>query len=366
MKRTFVRKNCKMLGTLHKKHGFMCWRHVFSGLNLKTGDRKSFFIEFFIINPSRSPQEPVFGQLYEQKIKKYYPSYIMIKAGAWGKNAKQIHEFYPASDLQFDRRRLNLRLNSLTVSEDRLTGSVFMSEQDVLLHPEYMSDAGSMSWDLSMQKEFPSAFGGVNWHAQGIKTAYKGKVVYNDEEYIVTSEKSFGYADKFWGRDFTSPLMYVASSNAVSDISGRPLKDTCFAVGCGCSKTKGAHNVPQYTAVFYYEGIRYAFDLNFLSKKSCVKFNFRESAEDLHWLICAETSKHLFDIDVFCKKNDTLFMHYESPESFKYHNRLWSCGSGIGEIKFFQKGGKKLELIESARIENCFCEYGEYDMLDFI
>ena len=87
MKRAFIRKNCKMLSTLHKKHGFMCWRHVFSGLNLKTGDRKSFFIEFFIINPSRSPQEPVFGQLYEQKIKKYCPSYIILPFAAC---------FYPA------------------------------------------------------------------------------------------------------------------------------------------------------------------------------------------------------------------------------------------------------------------------------
>ncbi|MGI5172514.1 hypothetical protein H0R92_02765 [Treponema sp. OMZ 840] len=366
MNKNSLRKNRKMFGALHKKHGFICWRHVFTGFNIKTGLQKSFFIEFFIINPSRSPQEPVFGQLYEQKIKKYFPSYIMIKAGTWGEQAKQIHEFYPVCDLQVDRKTLNLRLNSLVISEEQLQGSVFMSEQNVLLHPEYMSDAGSMSWDLTMQKELASDFKDINWHAQGIKTAYKGRVVYNDEEFIVRPEKSFGYADKFWGKDFTSPLMYLSASNAVSDISSRPLKDTCFAVGCGCSKKKGPRNLPLYAAVFYYEGIRYDFNVTGFAKKSRVTFNFREGAEDLHWLICAETAKYLLDIDIFCRKTDTVFMNYESPEGSKYHNRLWSCGNGTGELKFFQKNGKKLELIESAYIENSFCEYGEYDMMDFI
>ena len=366
MSKNGLRKNSAMPRGAYKKYGFMCWRHVFSGESLKTGKSKTFFIEFFVMNPARSPHEPVFGQLYEQKIKKYYPSYIMVKAGAWGKNGSQIHEFYPTDDLQYERRRLNLTLNALHISEDTLSGSVFMREHDVLMHPEYMSDAGSMSWDLSLQKSLPYSFNEVNWHMQGIKTEYKGRVIYNDEEYIVKPETSFGYADKFWGRDFTSPFMYVASSNMISDITRRQLFNSAFAIGGGCSKKTGACNLPFYTAIFYYEGLCYDFGLSPVRKKSRVTFTFREGSEDLHWLICAENAKYLLDVDIYCRKEDTLFMNYESPAGNKYHNRLWSCGNGTGEIKFFQKGGKKLELIESAHIENTFCEYGEYDMLDFI
>jgi len=367
MNKNVLRKNYSIPGGTYKKYGFVCWRYVFSGINLKTGENKTFFVEFFLINPARSPNEPVFGQLYEQKTKKYYPSYVMVKAGTWGKNGKQIHEFYPAGDLQFERNKSSMSLNSLYAGEDKLCGSVFMREQDVLLHPEYMSDAGTMSWDLTMQTEFSAVFGNVNWNVPGIKTRYKGKVVYNDEDFIVRPEKSFGYADKFWGRDFTSPLMYVASSNAVSDITARTLQDSCFAVGCGGSEKAEAQNLPCYTAVFFHDGVRYDFGSGMLHKRGKIKFDFREGAEELHWLIYAETSKYLFDVDIYCLKDEALFINYESPAGNKYHNRLWSCGNGTGEVKFFQKGsGKKLELIESIHIKNSFCEYGEYDTADFI
>ncbi len=51
------------------------------------------------------------------------------------------------------------------------------------------------------------------WHCEGMKTAFEGKVVLNGEEYIVSKEDSYGYADKNWGRDFTSPWVWLASSD---------------------------------------------------------------------------------------------------------------------------------------------------------
>ena len=41
------------------------------------------------------------------------------------------------------------------------------------------------------------------WHAQGVKTEYSGTVTLDGEEYVVLPEKSYGYADKNWGSDFT-------------------------------------------------------------------------------------------------------------------------------------------------------------------
>ena len=71
VKKAYLRKNREMPAGKYKKNGFVCWRHVFTGLNVKTGDKKTFFIECFIVNPSRLSEQPVFGQLYEQKIKKH-------------------------------------------------------------------------------------------------------------------------------------------------------------------------------------------------------------------------------------------------------------------------------------------------------
>ena len=57
-----------------------------------------------------------------------------------------------------------------------------------------------------------------------MKTAFEGKVVLNGEEYIVSKEDSYGYADKNWGRDFTSPWVWLASSDLTSKTTGEKLK----------------------------------------------------------------------------------------------------------------------------------------------
>lgn len=72
-----------------------------------------------------------------------------------------------------------------------------------------MCDSGSMSWNLKLNKEVAFNVGyGANaffralngfamfWHAEGMKTAYDGNVVFEGEEYIVDSKKACGYADK--------------------------------------------------------------------------------------------------------------------------------------------------------------------------
>lgn len=368
-KKIDLQKNRAMLTGRFKKRGFMLWRYTFNGINAKTGDHKVFFIEFFIINPINSPHERVFGQLYEQKAKSHHPSYIMVKAGAWGENSKQIHAFYPISDLHVNKRKFDLKVDSIHITETSLTGDVFMSQADVMQHPEYMSNFGTMSWDLTMKKTRPyNPPKKTNWHVAGIKTYYSGTVVFDGAEYVIIPEKSFGYADKTWGRDFFSPLFWLSASNLISDITQKPLENCCFAIGAGSSHSH-AHreqHLPKLLAIFYYEGIKCEFPLTFFHKKSRVKVDFIENENDLHWLVTAETKKYLLDVDIFCPKKETIFMNYESPNGHKYHNNLWCGGTGIGQIKFFKKTGQKLEMIESARVENAGCQYGEFDMLDFM
>lgn len=369
IKKKNLQKNRTMLSGRFRKKGFMLWRYTFNGINTNTGDNKVFFIEFFIINPLCSPHEPIFGQLYEQKTKNHLPSYIMIKAGAWGENGKQIHEFYPISDLHVTKKKFDLKVGSINITETNLAGNVYMSQANVMQHPEYMSNFGAMSWNLTMTKNYPyTPPKSINWHVQGAKTTYSGTVILDDTEYVITPEKSFGYADKTWGRDFYSPLLRLSASNLVSDITQRSLNNCCFAISAGSSKSHShtQQHSPKLVAIFYYEGLKYEFPLTFFNKKSRVTAKFIENETELHWLISAETKKYLFDIDIFCKKNETILMNYESPSGHKYHNNLWTGGTSTGTIKFFKKIGKKLELIESAHVKNAGCQYGEFDLLDFI
>ena len=70
------------------KQGYDWWWHSFTGCHAETGERRSFFIEFFCCNPALGGSRPVLGQLPENRAADIKPSYVMVKAGAWGEGAR--------------------------------------------------------------------------------------------------------------------------------------------------------------------------------------------------------------------------------------------------------------------------------------
>ena len=56
------KKNRFMLSGAAKKNGFDMWRHSFTGYNKLTGASRSFFIEFYIVNPGLAQKEVSFGK----------------------------------------------------------------------------------------------------------------------------------------------------------------------------------------------------------------------------------------------------------------------------------------------------------------
>ncbi|OJF75601.1 MAG: hypothetical protein BKP49_11200 [Treponema sp. CETP13] len=371
-----IRKNRAMLSGSQKRNGYMTWWHSFTGKNTVTGEIKSFFVEIYIINPMRSPKTVVYGQLYSQKTKEHMPSYIVVKAGAWGKNAKQIHNFYTCSKLEKNNKILDLNIGTIHVSETELSGSVKMDYKIAKLHPELMSDGGNMSWKLTMSKKLPYDMGfrtsalvsklnifEMYSHVQGIETLFDGVVALDGQTYRVTSNKSFGYTDKKWGTDFANPWLWLTSNNIVSEITGKKLPNTCFDIGTVCPKIFSIPLKQSLFACFYYEGIKYTFNFSKLKKQCKLTYEIRENSEVIHWLLSCSNTKYLLDIDIFCKKEEMLFMNYEAPSGEKLHNHLWSGGTGYGELKFFIHKGKDLEQVEYAKIYNCGCQYGEFDQI---
>ena len=63
-----------------------------------------------------------------------------------------------------------------------------------------------------------------------------GEVVWNGRRYLVRPEDCFGYADTNWGRDFTSPWVWLSSCNLTSELTGRKLTDSVFDIGGGRPK----------------------------------------------------------------------------------------------------------------------------------
>ena len=228
-----TRDACMLRGPL-AHHGYDWWWHSFTAQDAETGEDKPFFIEFFICNPALAEAEPVLGQSPANKAAGKKPSYLMVKAGTWSRDACQLHRFFSLKEVSLHADApYRIEAADCLASETALKGSVAISEEEAAAHPEWMCDAGEMSWDLTVDKQiaFNVGYGAskplrdaeafaMYWHAEGMKSAFSGTVTFNGRQYTVTAEKSYGYADKNWGRDFTTPWVWL-SSNCLT--AGRPV-----------------------------------------------------------------------------------------------------------------------------------------------
>ena len=304
MNKSDLKRDHYMLKGPLAKQGYDWWWHSLTAYNKETGEPRPFFIEYFVCNPDLAEDEPTLGQDPKNIEAGKRPSYCMLKVGAWGKEPKQIHNYYSMKDFECPDDRLDIKVGEYSLTETHMTGYCKVTEEEAREHPEYMCDAGEMKWDLDIDKKIAFNVGyGANsffrklnafemfWHAEGIKTEYKGTIEMDGVEYEVIPEKSFGYADKNWGGDFTSPWLWISSCNCTSLITGKKLNNTAFEAGGG-------------------------------------------------------------------KPKALLLFNYEAPTGKKLHTRLWNGGNGYGEIKLMKKDGT---LIDHVKIENAGCEYGEYD-----
>lgn len=371
----YRRRNAYMLTGRLKQNAYDWWWHSFVGVNEKTGEEKPFFIEYYFVNPSLGGKDPIFGQKIYESGEKKLPSYGLIKAGAWGKNKAQIHNFYGIEDTFADTKAMHVVIGNNFASEKRLCGSVTLSEEDAKNHPEYMSDSGTMSWDLEIEKELSYCAGyGTSrffrriaafemfWHVQGMKSRLKGKVIYNGEVYNVNPENSFGYQDKNWGRDYTSPWIWLNCNNFISEKTSKHLENTSLDVGGGRPVVLGKALERKILTVFYHEGKLYEFNFSKFYKKSFTQnFNCYETDKDIVWEVRSEDKHSKLEIDFTCKKDTMLHVNYENPKGEKKHNKLWNGGYAIGTVKLYQKEKNECILVDTFKGSLGGCEYGEYD-----
>ena len=382
MNKSDIRRNYWMLDGKFARKGYDWWWHNFTGVNEKTGEERSFFIEYFTCNPELAAQnggeEPVCDQLASNKEKGLRPSYLMVKCGWWGENAAQLHRFYAWKDVAVscDGEGYHVFAPECSAGEKLLTGRVEISEADAAAHPEWMCNAGSMSWELQVDKKvaFNVGYGAgslfrklkafeMYWHAEGMKSFYNGTVICNGEKYIVTNERSFGYADKNWGENFTSPWVWLSSCDLTSKVSGRKLEDSVFDIGGGRPKAFGIVLNRKLLSDFWYEGKSYEFNFSKFWTFCRTKFDCKETDEKIIWYVRQETTKAVMETSVECDKSKMLLVNYESPDGAKRHNRLWNGGTGEGTVKLFRKRGlfgRHLELIDELEARHIGCEWGEY------
>ena len=258
-------------------------------------------------------------------------------------------------------------------SETALKGSISLTPEDVSAHPEWMCDAGEISWDLTIDKQiaFNVGYGAskplrdaeafaMYWHAEGMKSTYSGTVTCNGKKYVVTPERSYGYADKNWGRDFTSPWVWLSSNCLRSKLTGKTLENSVFDIGGGRPKIYFVPLDRRLLGVFYYEGKEYDFNFSHVWMNVKTEFAFEERETDVIWRVRQENRAAVMETEITCQKKDMLLVNYEAPDGSKKHNRLWNGGNGVGTIKLYEKNDGETVLIDEIEATHIGCEYGEY------
>ncbi len=368
-----TRDEVMLRGGLRKK-GYDWWWHSFTGKSEETGKERSFFIEYFLCNPALSGEHPVLGQKKENRKMKRRPSYLMVKAGSWGEGKSQLHRFFAWKDIVLrENAPFCVTADDCLASEKRIRGSVSVSVEQKLFHPDMMSDAGEMSWDLAVDKKtaFNVGYGAsaplrrieafeMYWHAEGMKTLYDGTVIYNGERYRVRPEDCYGYADKNWGRDFTSPWVWLSSNRMMSLKTGKILENSVFDIGGGCPKIYFVPLNSRLLGAFYYEGKEYEYNFSKPWTMSRSVFHFKETDTHVSWYVIMENRTSVMETKITCKKSDMLLLNYESPDGEKRHNRLFNGGNGYGRIRLYEKDGGYLVLVDEIAVSHVGCEFGTY------
>ena len=368
-------RNEMMLTGPFSRKGYDWWWHSFTAVNVRTGKEQPFFIEFFLCNPALAKEEPVFGQLPENKEAGIRPSYLMVKAGAWGENAVQLHRFFSVKHAIIrGKAPFSIEAGDCFVSDKELRGSVRVTPEEAEVHPEYLCGAGEMSWNLTMEKKaaYNVGYGAgrlfrtlkafeMYWHAEGMASEFSGTVFWNGEEYRADPETSYGYADKNWGSGFTSPWVWLASSDLTSRLTGEKLAGSAFDIGGGRPKVFGIALERKLLSAFLYKGREYEFNFSKFWTGTGTRFSSEETEDEILWHVRQENLHAVMDTQVSCKKKDMLLINYEAPDGSKRHNRLWNGGNGIGRVRLYRKSLRGLVLLDDIDAGHIGCEYGEYD-----
>lgn len=348
------------------KNGYDWWWHSLVAVNNKTGELEPFFIEYYIINPGLGGKEPIFGQIPNKQQK---PSYSMIKAGKWGSDKKQIHNFYGVDSFNASRDKMSVQIGDNIADDKKLIGSVKMELETVKKHPEYMCDNGDMSWDLKVEKDLSYSVGygasklfrtlnlfSMFWHVEGMKTKYSGTIIYNNQEYTVNPETSCGYQDKNWGRDYTNPWIWLNCNNFI-DNDDKKCENTSLDIGGGNPKVLGLSLGEKILVAFNHQGTLYEFNFShiFFQKQ---KWNCRIEDNKVIWDVEVSNKKHILKVNFSCPLDSMILVNYENPKGIKKHNKLYNGGYASGTVELTQKKSKKLICSLSGSMGGC--EYGRY------
>lgn len=339
------------------------WFHSFYATSKATGKRRAFYLHFFGINPKPGSES--------QK------SYFLVKAGALGENGAQLNRFFSWEDVTIgDESSLMISAEECFLSETRTMGRISVSQRQAAEDPERYPGSGDLVWDITIEKQiafnlgYPSSWASREldalqffWHAQGMKTHYSGFIKYNGEEYEVSPDTSYGYADKLWGRDTAVPWILIEANHLHSRLKDEELTDSAI-VSVGASPKVGPISMEEkLVSAIWYEGEPFEFNFSKLWTLTRTSLRFREKRKKRIWILSHETPTARIKMQLAVDKTDCHDMVYDSITSSGHKERriYKTSKSGIGRMKLYRKrltdGKWAWELVDDIDIRDAGCVY---------
>lgn len=354
------------------RRGYMRWFHSFSGTCADTGEVRTFFVEFLVVNPGLGGEQPILGQHPYYKKRGMKPSYVCVKAGAFpdseGEGGRQLNTYYPVSSLKPTAVPLVMQVEDCFYSEERIRGYVDVTDEEAK-HRSFMTDAGTMEWDLEVYKAVAChtgilasrLFQALNaldsyWHGEGIKSFFRGTVTLDGILYDVSPETSCGYADKHWGRNFNRPWLQLACGSLTSERTGRKLRHSCLAINGCCPRFLFLPLRRKLLLQLTYTGEDFCFGFKPFLLSRC-KWETKETNKRFIWHIIAKNRNAVIKISGSCTKKQMLQMKYENPEGLLSKRPLMAGGAAVGTIQIFRRSSGERVLLDTLQMEQGFCEY---------
>lgn len=357
-------RNAYMLkGSLAKK-GYMRWWHSFRGCIPGTDRTRTFFVEYFLLNPGIINNKIVLDGKTA--------SYCMIKAGAFPEGDEegiQMNAYYPISSLRVSREPFYVQMGDSSFSENHIMGSVWISEKKAL-DPTWITDSGSMEWNLDICKNIACHTGLLSgplftflnaidsfWHGEGIKTQYQGTVTLNGEIYEVYPEACYGYADKHWGRKYHQPWLQLSANTLISQRTGKELKYSAFAVDGCYTRFFGMRLNPKLILQLTYTGEDFEFSFARPLSLCRMKWHKKSTNKRTIWQIKSVNRKAMIKCSVSCPRDSLFSIDYKSPDITQKDTSLLASGQSTGIIELYRMTSEGPKLLDVLTFENGMCEY---------
>ena len=226
--------------------------------------------------------------------------------------------FSPISSLKIAKDPLIIQAEDCFYSENHISGRVDVTTKEAR-HLSLMTDEGSMEWDLEVHKAVACHTGFLSnafftalnaltsfWHAEGIRTFYKGSVTLDGISYQVTPENSYGYADKHWGKSYNRPWLQLASCHLISERTGHELKHSALAMD-GCSPKFLCFPLKRRLMLqLTYTGEDFEFHFAKPGSFCRCKWNIKETNKRYIWHIMAQNKSAVIKISGSCRKEEML------------------------------------------------------------